>query len=187
MRSPPDSLTFSLATVACAESVAELVNAAYRGTSAETGWTSEAHLLGGQRIDPNMVADLLQEPDSGIILLHVAGCLKGCVHVKKLDPAHAYLGLFAIRPASQGRGLGTRLMAYAERWARDRWRIAAIEITVIPLRRELVAWYGRLAYRATGETRPFPYGDHRFGLAKRDDLVLDVMRKTLTELNDGDV
>lgn len=180
-----DSLTFSLATAADAEALAGLVNAAYRGTKGERGWTSEAHLLGGQRIDPSMVADLLQEPDSGIILLHIARRLKGCVHVKRLSPTHAYLGLFAIRPDSQGLGLGGRLMAYAERWARDRWRISVIEITVIPLRRELVAWYRRLAYQATGETRPFPYGDPRFGVAKRDDLVLGVMRKTLTEGDDN--
>ncbi len=76
-------------------------------------------------------------------------------------------------------------MAYAERWARDCWRVPVIEITVIPLRWELVTWYGCLAYQVTGETRLFPYGDDRFGVAKRDALVWAVMRKTLTEGDDG--
>lgn len=180
----PDSVTFSFATVADADALAELVNAAYRGTGGETGWTSEAHLLGGQRIDADMVTDLLEEPDSGVILLHVTGRLKGCVHLKKLSADRAYLGLFAIRPDSQGLGFGTQLMTFAERWARDHWRIETIEITVIPLREELMAWYRRRAYRITSETRPFPYGDHRFGQPKRDDLVLGVMRKTVTEAGD---
>ncbi len=187
MAYPVDSFTFSWAIGADAEAITQLVNTAYRGADGEIGWTSEAHLLGGQRIDRDMIADLLEEPDSGIILLHVAGRLKGCVHLKKLTPARAYLGLFAIRPDSQGLGLGTQLLASAERWVRNHWQIETIEITVIPLRQELMAWYGRQGYGATGETHPFPYGDDRFGQPKRDDLVLSVMRKTLTDADDSGV
>ena len=31
----------------------------------------------------------------------------------------------------------------------------------------------------TGEFKPFPYGDERFGLPQRDDLRFEVLRKTL--------
>jgi hypothetical protein len=40
-----------------------------------------------------------------------------------------------------------------------------MEMTVIDVRRELIAWYLRCGYRNTGETRPFPMpGNHPFAM-----------------------
>ena len=52
-----------------------------------------------------------------------------------------------------------------------------MEMTVIAQREDLIAWYERRGYTRTGETRPFPYGDERFGRPRRDDLVFVVLRK----------
>ena len=52
-------------------------------------------------------------------------------------------------------------------------------MTVVQLRAELIAWYERRGYRPTGETRPFPYGDERFGTPRRDDLQFVVLHKRL--------
>ena len=57
--------------------------------------------------------------------------------------------------------------------------MTVIEMTVISIRPELVAWYLRRGYSATGERRPFPYGDDRFGLPLRDDLEFLVLEKGL--------
>ena len=46
-------------------------------------------------------------------------------------------------------------------------------------RGELIAWYERRGYSRTGEERPFPAHDPRFGLPKRDDLAFVVLEKTL--------
>jgi hypothetical protein len=51
--------------------------------------------------------------------------------------------------------------------------------TVLAQRGELIAWYERRGFRRTGEARPFPYGDARFGLPKRPDLSFVVLAKTL--------
>jgi hypothetical protein len=32
----------------------------------------------------------------------------------------------------------------------------------------------------TGTTKPFPYGDERFGLPRRDDLQFEILEKDLT-------
>ena len=48
---------------------------------------------------------------------------------------------------------------------------------LVKLRETLIAWYERRGYRQTGETRPFPYGDHRFGRPTRDDLAFVVLQK----------
>ena len=52
-------------------------------------------------------------------------------------------------------------------------------MTVIDLRDELIAFYERRGYRRTGVHRPFPYGDARFGLPRRDDLRFEVLEKSL--------
>jgi hypothetical protein len=71
------------------------------------------------------------------------------------------------------------LLADAEQDARRRWGVTAVHMTVIAQRAELIAWYERRGYRATGETAPFPYGDARFGEPLRPDLHFVVLRKAL--------
>ncbi len=160
--------------------VAALVNDAYRATGRIKGWTSEAHLLGGQRIDADMLAEILERDGSRILLARLDGRLGACIHLERVSPTVAAFGLFAIRPAIQGQGLGRSVIVYAECWAKAHWGARQAEITVIDLRRDLVAWYLRMGYRFTGERKAFPYGDERFGIPKRSDLALAVMRKTLT-------
>ena len=41
-----------------------------------------------------------------------------------------------------------------------------MRMTVIDLRSELIHWYERRGYRRTGEYKPFPYGDPRFGIPR---------------------
>jgi len=55
-----------------------------------------------------------------------------------------------------------------------------MRISVFPQRETLIAWYERLGYRQTGDTLPFPYGNPRFGLPKRDDLYFVVMERELS-------
>ena len=68
------------------------------------------------------------------------------------------------------------------RWAADGrdYRFAfdgaQVEISV---RDELIAWYERRGYSRTGKYKPFPYGDERFGIPKRDDLRFEVLSKVL--------
>lgn len=161
--------------------LADLVNDAYRGTGPRKGWTSEAHLLGGQRIDADMLSEILARDDSRILQAHVASRLCGCIHIEKTSPNGVDLGLFAIRPGLQGRGLGRAVIEHAERWACTHWGAHHAEITVIDLRQDLVAWYRRMGYDFTGERRAFPYGDERFGIPKRSDLAFAVMRKALPD------
>ncbi len=92
---------------------------------------------------------------------------------------HAYFGMFAVRPALQGAGLGKVIIAEAERFARDEWSVAEMHMTVISAREDLIAWYVRRGYARTGEMSPFPYGDERFGLPTRDDLQFELLTKKL--------
>jgi hypothetical protein len=54
-----------------------------------------------------------------------------------------------------------------------------IRMTVVNVRKTLIAWYERRGYALTGETKPFPYGDERFGRPLRDDLHFVVLEKDI--------
>lgn len=173
---PP--LRFRRATKGDVPAVVALVESAYRGDASRAGWTTEADLLDGQRTDAREVAEIAGGETTRVILAEREGELVGCVVVKD-EGAHAYLGMLSVRPSLQGGGVGRALVAEAERVARDELGRDAMRMTVIAQRPELLAWYARLGYAPTGETEPFPYGDPRFGLPRRDDLVFVVLRKAL--------
>ena len=171
-------LTFRPATLADIEALVVLVTSAYRGDASKQGWTTEADLLDGQRIDPDVLRKDIERERSLIIIAERNAQLLACVHVAEDDGA-GYLGMFSVKPDLQGGGVGKLLLAEAERIARDEWRLPAMRMTVIDIRDELIAFYERRGYRRTGITKPFPYGDERFGIPKRDDLRFEVLEKAL--------
>lgn len=159
--------------------IVALVESAYRGDVSRGGWTTEADFLDGQRIDVAGVTDVIAKPDSVVILAERAnGELLACCHIEKQGGA-CYFGMFSVRPGLQGSGIGRRMLDEAERFARDKWKSIKMEMTVISIRDELIAWYERRGYRRTAIFKPFPYGDERFGIPKRDDLRFELMEKPL--------
>jgi GNAT superfamily N-acetyltransferase len=180
-----------------ADALSALVNSAYRGESSKAGWTTEADLLGGQRTDPEGLAAILRShtksnhdasgtdgsANAQVILVYTdAEGLACCVHLQRLPDRRAYLGMLTVRPVGQARGLGRALLAAGEQWATREWGTREMQMTVIALRAELIAWYERRGYARTGETRPFPYDDERFGRPKRDDLYFAVLAKALPDV-----
>ncbi len=155
-----------------------LINSAYRGDSSRKGWTTEADLLGGIRTSEDSLAETLAKPDA-TILLHrdeATNALIGCVYLEKKEDL-MYLGMLTVSPEIQARGLGKKMMQQAEEYARS-LGCRTVEMTVISQRAELIAWYERRGYALTGETRPFPMDDPRFGLPKTT-LGFVVMRKEI--------
>lgn len=160
----------------------ELVNSAYRGDSSRRGWTTEADLLDGQRTDPRTLGEQLGAAGTTVLVAEEAGRLLGCVLVEPVSAdgaPEAYLGMLTVEPGLQTRGIGSVLVGAAEAFAREVLSARAMRMTVIAQRAELIAWYERRGYARTGETQPFPYGDARFGLPKRNDLHFVVLRKAL--------
>jgi ribosomal protein S18 acetylase RimI-like enzyme len=171
-------MEFRAASTADIDSVVALVESAYRGQPSAPGWTTEAHLLDGQRTDAEAVAAIVAGASGEVVLGETAGEIVACCHLDLGDPVTAYFGLFAVRPELQGRGIGRALLAEAERRA-----VAAgasrQRMTVIRQRADVIAWYERLGYVRTGVTEPFPYGDERFGRPKVDDLEFVELVKDL--------
>lgn len=158
--------------------VVRLIQSAYRGESSRAGWTTEADLLGGQRTDAEEVDSVIATPCGFMLVGRQEGALVACAQLERRGD-EAYFGMFAVDPRRQGSGLGSALLAEAERAARDDLGARALHMTVIRQREDLIAWYGRRGYERTGETRPFPYGDERYGLPRRPDLEFVVLAKPL--------
>lgn len=183
-RAAPENcgLRFRTATGADVDAVVALTQAAYRGESGRRGWTTEADLLDGQRTDAREVGEWVAKPGARVRLAERDGQLVASCVVERMEGTHAgdgYFGMFSVRPDLQGNGAGRALLGEAERIAREEWHCAAMRMTVIDVRTELIAWYERRGYRRTGEYRPFPYGDPRFGIPRRGDLRFEWLMKKL--------
>ncbi len=172
------AVEFRLATLADIPAIEKLVTSAYRGDASRAGWTTEADLLDGQRVDPIGIAEVIEKPGSLVILAQRGVLLLACCHVERQGDA-CYFGMFAVDPTLQGGGVGKLVMAEAERVAHDDFGCTRMEMTVISVRDELIAWYERRGYERTGKYKPFPYGDERFGIPKRDDLKFELLVKPL--------
>ena len=173
------SLVFRLGAERDVPAVVGLIESAYRGEASRAGWTTEEHLLGGQRTDAEAVISVLRAPGSVMLLAEHDGMLAGCCQLERRAGDEVYFGMFSVSPGRQGQGWGGKILAEAERRARDEWGARRMVMSVLAQRPELIAWYERRGYRRTGETRPFPYGNARFGIPKRPDLSFALLVKSL--------
>ncbi len=184
MNSP---LHFRAATHADIDALVALVESAYRGDASRAGWTTEADLLDGRRTGSDDIGACIDRPRSRMLIAERDGDrsreMVACAHLATEPAADGtdagYFGMFSVQPRLQGSGVGKALLAEAERIARDEWQLGRMRMTVIDLREELIAFYERRGYRRTGAFKPFPYGDERFGVPRRDDLRFEVLEKPL--------
>ena len=167
-------------TIARKEDVPQLenlVNGAYRGESSKKGWTTEADLLDGIRTNKEVLTGMVSRGDSIVLkCTNAKNQLVGCVYLQKKEEK-LYLGMLTVAPDQQAHGIGKKLLQATEEYAETQ-DCTAITITVISLRQELIKWYERRGYKATGERKPFPSNDPRFGLPKQV-LEFIVMEKQL--------
>lgn len=171
--------TFRPARSEEAEFLVQLVNSAYRGDSSRAGWTTEADFLDGQRTDEQEIRELIQTDGSMLLLCLQDDEIVGSVNLQKAGDA-AYLGMLVIRPDLQGHGIGRHLMQAAETIVQQEWGVRKIEMTVITLRSELIAFYERRGYRRTGIIKPFPTAV-RFGIPRVEGLQFEVLEKELKQ------
>ena len=175
MGTPP----FRIADDRDVDALVELVERAYRGESSRAGWCTEADLLDGQRIDHEMMRATLADDDVVVLVRSDEQGPVACCELRRLDEERASLGMFAVDPERQAGGLGRSVLEQAEELVVQRWGASRLELTVIDVRRSLIEWYERRGFVRTGEHRPFPYGDERFGEPLVDDLRFAVLEKRL--------
>jgi ribosomal protein S18 acetylase RimI-like enzyme len=177
----PTDLRPRLATPADAPALVDLIRAAYRGPASYTRWTSEEQLVRGTRTDEPAVLAAIEPAGSEMVVVESDGepTPVACCRIADRGDGLAYFGMFAVDPARQGGGTGRRLVGWAEQAATRLFGSREIELEVLAQQALLRAWYERLGYTASGETRPFP-ADPVFAVPMRDDLSLVVLTKRLS-------
>lgn len=158
----------------------KLVNSAFRGDTSRLGWTTEADLLDGIRVDFPALQEMIEMPDA--VIFNYYGeeqTLLGCVFLQK-QGAKLYLGMLTVSPYLQNQGIGKQLMQAAEAYALSRF-CTYITMNVLSDRVELTDWYKRQGYYLTGEYKKFPT-DTRFGIPKKE-LLFHIMQKDLVNLD----
>jgi len=132
------------ATFADVPALTRLINAAF---------VVESVAFDGDRVNEQGVRGYM---NTGTFLLveDVAG-LSGCVYVE-CDRQRSYLGLLSVAPRRQGLGLGRRLVAEAERVARETGCVVMDLRVISPRAKHLLPFYLRLGYHEAGAT-PFPH------------------------------
>ena len=158
---------FKTATAENAKAIAELVNSAYRGPSSKVGWTTEAELLDGQRTDPESILALINEENNFIELgfQTVTNQLLASVHIKIESDKFLYFGMLTVAPNFQAQGLGKIILNHIETIAKKN-HCSTIRLSVIDKRVELIDFYKRRGFVATGNFEPFPENDPKFGIPK---------------------
>jgi ribosomal protein S18 acetylase RimI-like enzyme len=157
-----------------------LINSAYRGESSKQGWTTEESLLGGIRTSEESLIETIETKGTTILIDFIEKELVACVQLVEKKEV-LYVGMLTVKPNLQNAGLGKKLLKAAENFASSKG-ISKLEMTVISDRVELISWYERHGYAKTGESRPFPMGDPRFGEPKKF-LEFLVLEKSLSNAN----
>lgn len=161
------------------EAIRDLIEAAYRGSESLTGWTSEGDIIDGERLSREQLADVLADPSSLILVSENSdSVITGCASISRKDLG-AEFGKFAVRPALQNAGTGKRILAACESTFSREWGGGLMTMAVIRGRRELIAFYERRGYRATGESLLLASVHNTPGWTKGRDLILDVYAKQI--------
>lgn len=181
------------ATPADVSALEALLNHCYRQ---DEGWTNEADLIGGIRTTPDELAAVINDPkhyvfvypktDTGAQGGQEAGELLGCIAVDIKSTAasgdSAYIGMFAVHPSLQGKGVGHAILRAAETFACRHLRTddqpSRLTMSILSHRPELLAYYQRRGYQLNGNKMPFP-DDGNNGAPKRQDLALLELEKTV--------
>ena len=170
-------LSFRKAETSDAEIIDVLVNSGYRGDASRAGWTTEADYLVGLRTDPSEIRQLIADENTLLLLCLQDDDIVGSVQLQRNGSA-AYLGMFVVKPTLQGKGIGREFIQAAEDTVRREWGVKKMQMTVITVREELIAYYVRRGYRRTGVFKPFPVEDTRSTLTVPN-LKFEVLEKEL--------
>ncbi|KAI1842513.1 hypothetical protein JX266_011267 [Neoarthrinium moseri] len=174
------NLAFRRASEEDAVQLERLINTAFRDDTTTQVFLSPDH----GRIDVTDVSGIkakIAQPNSAVFVgTDSDGTLIAHCGVRKLDESRAWFGLLAVDVRLKNRGVGSKILAHAEDYARREWNSKRLEFDVVNTRADLIAWYKRRGFEPTDETTPFPYeyhGDWKGVL--RDDLEFVVFGKDL--------
>jgi ribosomal protein S18 acetylase RimI-like enzyme len=146
------TLLFRDALAEDAKDVLNIVNQAY---CTEGGWTTESHLVVGDRLVAADYLAGLAEPNRQILLALENQQVVGCIEIQ-MEGDHAHLGMLAVLPNKQNQGIASQLLRQAEILAKQTYQAKEAVMLVLDVREELLQYYYRKGYKRADEYVPFP-------------------------------
>ena len=133
-----------------------LMNTAYRENHPKS-WTTEHHIVRGNRINVSQLSQLLQKRDFHLYVIEsVHAQIMGCIGIQ-MQGKSCEIGHFAIHPNEQAQGLGKKLLQFAEQQATlIEPNVEEFVMYVIDRRLELIKYYQRRGYNITDENQAYP-------------------------------
>ncbi|MCX4187432.1 GNAT family N-acetyltransferase [Methylophaga sp. OBS4] len=153
--------------------IVALINEAYRGTGGDHRWTTEAHLVAGDRISVEALTDLINDSQCDFIVCHEQDKLIGCISICYRNTI-AEFGTFAIKQEKHGMGIGKQLLAYAENHAKNCCQ--RFQVSVVTPNQTLIDFYIKRGYQPIGHKKLYPV-DNNAGKLKAKDIDLTVLQK----------
>jgi ribosomal protein S18 acetylase RimI-like enzyme len=147
----------TIATLKDVSALEKLINSAYRGETSQQGWTTEANLLKGKRITLDELKETIKNKNNTILKYTENDQIIGSVLLTNKGNK-LYLGMLAISPELQNKGLGKKLLQEAEVHAKS-LGLPKIVMTVITIREKLIEWYQRHGYVDIAIKKPFLLND----------------------------
>jgi len=135
----------------------KLINLAYRGEISKKGWATEANLLEGKRITLDQLEKIFEDKNNTILKYTENNQIIGSVLLTDKGDK-LYLGMLAISPELQNKGVGKKILQEAEVHALS-LGLSKIVMTVITIRAKLIEWYNRHGYIDTGAREAFLLND----------------------------
>ncbi len=101
------TISIRIATLSDIENLAEMINQAFRAVELGRTWTTEVHLLAGQRTSPLHLKELLKKADVEFLVFDKDETLLGCC-LLEVKQTSVYLGMLTVKGQIQGGWHGTR-------------------------------------------------------------------------------
>jgi ribosomal protein S18 acetylase RimI-like enzyme len=157
------------------EKISNLVNEAYRG---KTGWTKETDLVQGNRTTADDIKSIILNPNTHLLIYPYKNNIIACICIEKLNN-EAYIGLFAVTPQNQSKGIGKLVLQLAEQYAINKFTIDKFVMVVVSQRKELISYYERRGYIRIGKIKEYPININ-VGTPKVANLTIEYLEKNLS-------
>ncbi len=155
------------------DSLVNLINSAYRGVDGPGRWTTESHLVQGDRIKRDGLIAQIEDDDTDFIIGYLSDRVTACIAIKRFEDVVEF-GTFAVDPELHANGYGGALLSYAESIAPE--NAILFQVSVVSKNTDLIAFYKRRGYQENGQKINYP-AHLNVGKPKIDNLDLTILQK----------
>lgn len=165
-------MKLELARLEHIEKISNLVNEAYRG---KIGWTKETDLVQGNRTTASDIKSIILNSNSHLLISLEQNKIIACICVEQINN-EAYIGLFAVAPNKQAKGIGKQVLQFAEQYSINNFTFDKFVMVVVSQREELISYYERRGYTRVGKIKQYPT-NLNVGIPKVENLTIEYLEK----------